>query len=105
MSESMNVSTNEATFMGVPRKKIDWSPRIDYDKCNYCMECVNFCPHKVFEIKEDGDKKFIVKNPDNCVVFCRACGLTCAPDAIDFPNKKEITAHIKKIRKEASGNE
>ena len=30
---------SESTFMGVPREKIDWSPRIDYDKCNYCMEC------------------------------------------------------------------
>ncbi len=37
----------EETFMGVPRSAIDWSPRIDYSKCNYCMECVKFCPHNV----------------------------------------------------------
>ena len=31
---------SEDTFMGVPRNTIDWSPLIDFDKCNYCMECV-----------------------------------------------------------------
>jgi formate hydrogenlyase subunit 6/NADH:ubiquinone oxidoreductase subunit I len=38
----------EATFMGVPRAKIPWFPTIDYDKCDYCMECDKFCPHHVF---------------------------------------------------------
>lgn len=94
---------SESTFMGVPREKIDWSPRIDYDKCNDCMECVEFCPHNVFEISED--KKLLVKNPENCVVFCRACSKTCGPDAIDFPNKNETTARIKAIRKEANESE
>ncbi|MEA5084490.1 hypothetical protein SDC9_130471 [bioreactor metagenome] len=96
---------SESSFMGVPREKIDWSPRIDFDKCNYCMECVEFCPHNVFEVHEDEVQKFVVKNPNNCVVFCRACGKTCGEDAIDFPNKNETTAYIKKIRKEASENE
>lgn len=92
---------SESTFMGVPREKIDWSPRIDTDKCNDCMECVEFCPHKVFEVREEETPKLIVKNPENCVVFCRACSKTCGPDAIDFPDKNETTAHIKAIRKAA----
>lgn len=96
---------NESTFMGVPREKIDWSPRIDYSKCNYCMECVEFCPHHVFEVNMENDQKLIVKNPNNCVVFCRACSKTCGPDAIDFPNKNETTVHIKAVRKEAIDNE
>ncbi|MHB9941438.1 4Fe-4S ferredoxin [Clostridium sporogenes] len=96
---------SESTFMGVPREKIDWSPRIDYDKCNYCMECVKFCPHNVYEVRENEDKKLIVKNPDNCVVFCRACGKTCGVDALSFPNKNETTKTIKKIRKEIESNE
>lgn len=96
---------SETTFMGVEREKIDWSPRIDYDKCNNCMECVKFCPHNVYEVNEDAERKLIVKNPNNCVVFCRACGKACGLDAIDFPNKTETTAHIKAIRKEAGGNE
>ncbi|ENK0838717.1 ferredoxin family protein [Clostridium botulinum] len=96
---------SESTFMGVPREKIDWSPRIDYDKCNYCMECVKFCPHNVYEVRENEDKKLIIKNPDNCVVFCRACGKTCGVDALSFPNKNETTKTIKKIRKEIESNE
>lgn len=96
---------SETTFMGVPRDKIDWSPRIDYSKCNDCMECVEFCPHKVFEVDENAEPKLIVKNPHNCVVFCRACGKTCGLDAIDFPDKNETTAYIKKIRKEGKANE
>lgn len=96
---------SETTFMGVERDKIDWAPRIDYSKCNDCMECVEFCPHKVFEVREDETPKLIVKNPDNCVVFCRACSKTCGPDALDFPNKNETTAHIKQVRKEAKENE
>lgn len=94
---------SESSFMGVPRDKIDWSPRIDFNKCNYCMECVKFCPHNVFEVRENEIQKLIVKNPNNCVVFCRACSKACGPDAIDFPEKKATTDHIKEIRKEIEG--
>ena len=95
---------SEDTFMGVPRNRIDWSPRLDYSKCNYCMECVKFCPHKVYEVRENEEIKLVVKNPDNCVVFCRACGKTCGPDAITFPDKVETTKKIKEIRKELVAN-
>ena len=91
---------SETTFMGVPRDKIDWRPRIDYAKCNNCMECAEFCPHNVYEARETGKPKLIVKHPENCVVFCRACSKTCGPDAITFPEKSETTKHIKQIRKE-----
>jgi NAD-dependent dihydropyrimidine dehydrogenase PreA subunit len=92
------------TFMGVPRDKIDWKPALDYSKCNYCMECFKFCPHQVYEIRENEEKKLVVKNPDNCVVFCRACGKTCGVDAISFPDKVETTKKIKEVRKEMAGN-
>lgn len=69
------------------------------------MECVKFCPHDVYEVRENEEKKLIVKNPNNCVVFCRACGKTCGVDAISFPNKNETTKMIKEIRKEMEGNE
>ena len=76
----------ESTFMGVPRSMIPWAPTIDYDTCDFCMECDDFCPHRVFERRE-GDVKLVVANPNNCVVFCRACAKTCGPDAISFPDK------------------
>lgn len=87
----------EDTFMGVLREKIPWFPTIDYGKCNYCMECDKFCPHGVF-LRQEGERKLVVANPTNCVVFCRACAKTCGPDALSFPNKVETTALIKRLR-------
>lgn len=88
---------SETTFMGAPRDQIPWFPAIDYDKCTFCMECDTFCPHHVFE-RRDGDRKLVVANPTNCVVFCRACSKACGPDAISFPGKPETIALIKRIR-------
>ncbi|HPT14605.1 MAG TPA: 4Fe-4S binding protein [Bacteroidales bacterium] len=93
---------SETTFMGVERDKIDWKPAIDYGKCNFCMECVKFCPHKVFEVNENDEIRLIVRNPNNCVVFCRACSKTCGPDAITFPDKNATTQKIKEMRKEGN---
>jgi NAD-dependent dihydropyrimidine dehydrogenase PreA subunit len=95
---------SEETFMGVPRDSIDWSPIIDFEKCNYCNDCVEFCPHKVFEVREDEEQKLVVKNPNNCVVFCRACGKACGLDAITFPDKVEVTKKIKQTRKAMKEN-
>jgi NAD-dependent dihydropyrimidine dehydrogenase PreA subunit len=99
MTESFDAE--KETFMGVPRNKILWWPDIDYNKCNFCMECDKFCPHNVYAKTEDEDKKLIVKNPYNCVVFCRACAKACALDALKFPDKRETTQLIKKLRTES----
>ena len=95
---------DKETVMGVPRKKIPWWPTIDYNKCNFCMECDKFCPHDVYARIDNEKKKLIIKNPYNCVVFCRACAKTCAPDALIFPEKREITKLIKKLRTDSSGD-
>ena len=93
---------SDATFMGVRREKIDWAPTIDYSKCDFCMECDDFCPHRVFERRE-GEVRLVVANPENCVVFCRACAKTCGVDALSFPDKNQTTLRIKEIRKEMAG--
>lgn len=95
----------ENTFMGVPRSSIAWCPEIDYEKCDYCMECDEFCPHGVFERREGEARKLVVANPENCVVFCRACAKTCDPDALHFPDKRETTEHIKHLREEGPDGE
>ncbi len=87
------------TFMGVSRLKIPWAPTINYEKCNYCMECDQFCPHKVFE-RCGGEKKLVVANPNNCVVFCRACAKICGLDALSFPDRAETLKLIKQVREE-----
>jgi NAD-dependent dihydropyrimidine dehydrogenase PreA subunit len=86
--------------MGIPRKEIPWSPRIDYTKCDVCggdPQCLKFCPHDVYGI-DNQSKKLIVKNPDNCVVFCRSCRRVCAQDALSFPEKAKILKTIKEKR-------
>jgi NAD-dependent dihydropyrimidine dehydrogenase PreA subunit len=91
---------SEETYMGVPRKKITWYPKINWDKCNLCdgdPQCLKFCPHGVYAISDE-PKRLIVKNPNNCVVFCRSCRKMCAPDALSFPSKKEVLDFIKKLR-------
>jgi len=91
---------SENKFMGVPRDKIPWYPEIDYEKCNYCMDCVKVCPHNVFECRESEEKKLVVANTENCVVFCKACAKVCGPDALSFPDNKQILNLIKKLQKE-----
>lgn len=91
---------SEETYMGVPRKKIPWYPKIKYGKCNLCdgdPQCLKFCPHGVYAVSNE-PKRLFVENPSNCVVFCRSCRKVCAPDALSFPEKKEVLALIKELR-------
>jgi len=91
---------SEETYMGVPRSKIPWYPKIDYEKCDLCdgdPQCLKFCPHQVYAVAGE-PKKLIIENPNNCVVFCRSCRKVCAPDALGFPEKKKVLALIKKLR-------
>jgi len=92
----------DETYMGVPRSKIPWYPTVDYARCNLCEgdpQCLKFCPHGVYAFEED-PKKLAVKNPDNCVVFCRSCRKVCAADALSFRDKAEVLAAIQKLREE-----
>ncbi|MHA1681503.1 MAG: 4Fe-4S dicluster domain-containing protein [Promethearchaeota archaeon] len=96
---SSEFDANNVEFMGVPRKKIPWWPTIDYEKCTFCMECDKFCPHQVYKKQENDEKKLVVENPYNCVVFCRACAKACPEDgALMFPDKRETTRLIKTLR-------
>ena len=91
---------SEETYMGVPRNKISWYPRIDYEKCDLCddgPQCLKFCPHQVYAVVGQ-PKKLVIENSNNCVVFCRSCKRVCAPDALSFPEKKKVLASIKKLR-------
>ncbi len=63
----------------------DWLPTIDKEKCVECLQCVEFCPHDVYE--EDGGEPVVVR-PENCVEFCRGCQKACDPDAIFFPGDR-----------------
>ncbi len=87
-------------FHGVPRSKIPWFPTIDLEKCVCCGKCADFCKHGVYEFrKRDGKKRPVVKNPNNCVVYCDACDEICSVGAINHPSKAETGKVISKLRK------
>ncbi len=60
----------------------NWYPIIDKDKCLKCYQCVNFCPHGVYNIGADAFPEVV--NPGNCVEFCRGCSKICDNDAISY---------------------
>jgi NAD-dependent dihydropyrimidine dehydrogenase PreA subunit len=91
---------SEETYHGVPRSKIPWSPTVDYEKCLSCGKCVDYCKLGVYELEEKGGKqRAVVKNRNNCVVFCTGCQEQCPAGAISFPSKKETREIIRKLQK------
>jgi len=77
---------------GYPREKIDWSPRVDLEKCVKCGMCMN-CGKKVFDWEEDGPH---VVRPYQCVVGCTTCANLCLGNAISFPDLEENVRSIYK---------
>lgn len=87
-------------YHGNQRDKIPWFPTVDYIKCVICGACVDYCKLGVYDIvQENGEKKPVVKNPNNCVVFCTGCQDECPEGAISFPSKQETRELIKKLEK------
>jgi NAD-dependent dihydropyrimidine dehydrogenase PreA subunit len=91
---------SEVTWHGIPRYKIPWYPKIDYQKCISCGKCEDYCKLGVYELQNRGDKKTsIVKHPNNCVVLCTGCEVNCPAGAIKHQSKKETRETIKELRK------
>ena len=81
---------SKETYEGIPRSKIPWSPKIDYEKCITCGKCVDFCHKEVFAFEEnEGKKRTVVKKDNGCVVFCRGCEDICPAGAITHPSEEE----------------
>jgi NAD-dependent dihydropyrimidine dehydrogenase PreA subunit len=90
----------EEFYHGVPRSKIPWDPKIDYEKCISCGKCVDFCHVKAFASEEnDGKERTVVKNPSFCIVFCRGCEDICPVGAITHPSEEETLNIIRKLKK------
>lgn len=88
----------EKSFEGIPRNKIPWDPKIDYEKCIACGKCVDFCHMKAFKFeKKDGKKRTVVK-PNRCVVFCRGCEDICPANAIKHPSEEATREIIDKLK-------
>ena len=63
-----------------------WYPVIDFDRCNNCLECIDFCLFGVYGIDAEG--RILVESPDSCKQGCPACSRVCPESAIMFPEYK-----------------
>jgi len=86
-------------FMGIPRERIPWAPKIDPDRCVGCGDCLNTCPNGVFVLDGSSGKAELAE-PDNCVVLCDKCAAFCPAEAISFPDKKQIKQLLSGLLKE-----
>ncbi len=90
------------TYLGIPRERIPWAPKIDADACRGCGECLEMCPNGVFALNEDEGKMTVVA-PENCVVLCDKCGPLCPTEAISFPDKEETKRLLQRLLREQQG--
>jgi NAD-dependent dihydropyrimidine dehydrogenase PreA subunit len=94
----------EETWHGIPRNKIPWHPTIDYQKCVGCGKCVEYCTLETYKFEQkNGNRKPVVKNPNNCVVLCNGCDQICPTGAIKHPSKTQTREIIKNLRKKENG--
>jgi len=85
-------------YLGIPRHLIPWFPTVDAEKCVGCQECIKFCHDTVYAFDEES-RKVYVENPWHCQVYCQSCTYACNKDAITFPNRREVKAVIRGLRK------
>ena len=77
-----------------------WYPIIDYQTCQNCLECVNFCLFGVYTIQEDQTP--LVEQPDQCRDGCPACSRVCPAGAILFPEYDDLIVSGRQKRAEAA---
>ncbi len=83
-------------FMGIPRERLAWAPRVDTSLCIGCGDCVEFCPNGVFVMNSDAGTVEVAA-PHQCVVLCDKCAASCSQDAISFPDKEEMKRHLRRL--------
>ena len=89
----------EESYEGVPRERIPWDPKIDYEECVACGKCVDFCHVSAFKVEEKNGHKRTVVNPGRCIMFCRGCEDVCPFGAIMHPSEEETQKIIDELKK------
>lgn len=86
-----------AKWHGINRSEIRWHPIMDPNKCTECGLCVVTCSEKrnVFGFNVLSHKAEVLF-PDNCVVGCNNCQVSCLWNAISYP---EDIDYIRKLTK------
>jgi len=89
---------SEIPWWGIPRKEIEWYPRIDYERCIGCGLCFLTCSGRVVYDWDSDKMRPIVARPYNCMVGCSTCATICPRDAISFPP----VGYVRKLRDKAN---
>jgi len=77
---------DQIPWWGIPREKIPWYPRIDYEGCVGCGLCFLTCSGRnVFDWDFERNRP-VVARPYNCMIGCNTCANLCPRDAIAFPS-------------------
>jgi len=71
-----------------PGEWIAWYPVIDYDRCEGCKQCLEFCLFGAYALADDGTVR--VASPEACKLNCPACARVCPMSAIVFPKFREV---------------
>lgn len=83
----LDSSTGEALKIRYTDSWKPWYPVIDYERCNGCRKCLNFCLFSVYSVEDDGT--VVVSESANCKDMCPACARVCPQNAIIFPKHAE----------------
>ena len=90
---------NFSEWHGIDRKKIEWFPSVDENKCIGCGLCVTTCGRGVYKY-DFGNKKSKVVNPYNYMVACQTCSNLCPMGAINFVKGETTREKAQKIVKD-----
>lgn len=80
------------------REKFPWFPTIDIDLCRKDLQCLNACPHDVFEWDPQSGRP-IVAHWLQCSPGCNICVENCDTGAISLPSKAEFQLALRSLRR------
>lgn len=78
--------------MGEKIMSKNWYPVINYEKCIECGNCVDMCPHGVYN-KEKSPRPVVIYT-EGCIEGCHGCGSNCPAEAIEYFGDRELSAVV-----------
>ena len=81
-------------FLSYLREKFPWFPTIDSDACRADLQCLNFCPHDVFEWDPKTGRPFVA-HPLRCLPGCEICLEGCTRRHF-LADQTRVSSHVEK---------